>query len=320
MAAVFARLAALFAMLALVLPMVPGKAGAQQDGWPKPGESFVVGFAQDTMENDWRIAQVRDVERALAAYPVIRFVYTDAQGSTAQQILHIEQMADDGVDVLITSPRDAELMAPVIAEVEARGIPVVLLSRRVEGDAFTTFIHADNREIGRQAARFLAEATGGQARILMLQHIPTTTPAIGRTEGFKEVLAEHPGMRIVATRRADSLRGKAILAVEEVLAEGIQFDAIYAQSDSMAAGARLALEAAGIDPASIPIVGIDYISEAREAIRAGTQAASFTYPTFGREGAEAAVRLLKGETLPKEVVVPSVLVTRDNVDEVEPIF
>jgi ribose transport system substrate-binding protein len=135
-----------------------------------------------------------------------------------------------------------------------------------------------------------------------------------------EELAQYPGIKISAIKRADSLRHLAIEAVEEVLAEGIEFDAIYAQSDSMASGARIALKKAGRDPARIPITGIDYISEAREAIRAGEQAASFTYPTFGREGAEYAIRILRGERVPREIVVDSVMVTRDNVEAIEPIF
>ena len=102
--------------------------------------------------------------------------------------------------------------------------------------------------------------------------------------------------------------------------KGETFDAVYAQSDSMASGARVALKGAGIDPATIPIVGIDYIAEARDAIRAGTQVASFTYPTCGKEAADYAVRILNGESVQREVEVPSVMVTRDNVDAVETVF
>ena len=135
-----------------------------------------------------------------------------------------------------------------------------------------------------------------------------------------EAIKRYPDIEIAAIRRADSLRGMAIQVVDQALAEGLKFDAIYAQSDSMAAGARIALEKAGIDPGSIPTVGIDYINEAREAIQQGKQAASFTYPTFGKAGAEAAIKILSGKPVPKEVVVESMQVTRDNVDQVPPIF
>lgn len=281
---------------------------------------WVVAFAQDTLANDWRRAQTDGLVEAFRQHPEVRFIHTEAGGNTARQIQDIEDLVAGGIDLLITSPRDADLMTPVIERVTARGIPVVLLSRRTTGDVYTTFIHTDNRAIARQAADRLARRLNGQGRVLILQHIPTTTPAIERTEGFLEALAKYPGMQVAAIKRADSLRDKAILAVEEALAGGLKFDAIYAQSDSMASGARAALRRAGIDPATIPIIGIDYIAEAREAIRAGEQDASFVYPTFAPEGAEVAMRILRGEKVPKTIVVESRMVTRDNVESVEPIF
>ncbi len=299
-------------LLALTLPSL-----AQEQG---DAPLWVVAFAQDTLANDWRRAQTDGLVEAFRHYPEVRFIHTDAGGNSARQIQDIDELVAGGIDLLITSPRDAGLMAPVIDRVSARGIPVILLSRRTAGEGHTSFIRADNRDIARRAARRLSERLGGQGRILILQHIPTTTPAIERTEGFLEELRHHPGLQVVAIKRADSLRDKAILAVEEALAEGLAFDAIYAQSDSMAAGARAALRHAGLDPRRIPIVGIDYISEAREAIRAGEQDASFVYPTFAAEGADVALRILRGEPVPKEIVVESPMVTRDNVESVEPIF
>jgi ribose transport system substrate-binding protein len=304
-------------LLALAVFMFQSVAASE----PWPGDrTFLVGFAQDHMANDWRAAQVRDIQRELAKYPFIRFVYTDAGGKTAQQVIDIEDLVAQGVDLLITSPRDAEAMAPVISKVYRSGIPVVLLSRSTVGEDYSVFIRASNRSIARKAADYLGKQLGGKGSILILQHIPTSTPGIHRTEGFKEQIAKYPGIKIAAMKRADSLRHLAIQAVEEAVTEGIKFDAIYAQSDSMASGARLALKQLGVNPATIPITGIDYISEARDAIMSGEQAASFTYPTFGKEGAEYALRLLRGESVPKEVIVDSVMVTKENAGSVEPIF
>lgn len=284
-------------------------------------KKYVVAFAQDTMANDWRAAQVRDLKEAFAQHADIEFIFTDAKGDTARQVQDIEDLAAKGVDVLITSPRDAELMREPIARVYRQGIPVILLSRSVKGNEFTHFISADNRAIAGQAAHYLAKRLKGKGNILMLQHIPTSTPGQLRTEGFNEALKKHPGLKVVAIKQADSLRALAIQKTEEALAEKLSFDAIYAQSDSMAMGALLALKKAGIDPKKIPITGIDYIGEAREAIRAGELAASFTYPTFGKEGAAAAIKLIRGGKLArKEAIIPSEAVTRDNVEKVAPIF
>ncbi|MES9969864.1 MAG: hypothetical protein ABW092_07490 [Candidatus Thiodiazotropha sp.] len=76
----------------------------------------------------------------------------------------------------------------------------------------------------------------------------------------------------------------------------------------------------GINPFSIPVIGIDTINQARGAIPTGGQAVSFTYPAFGKEGAEYAPRLLRGEAPPEQVVMESVMVAKKNRESVDPIF
>ncbi len=282
--------------------------------------TYVVGFAQDTLSNDWRTAQVRELQQALSQYPSIHFIYTDAQGQTAQQILDIENLVMQGIDLLVTSPRDSKALTPVIAQAYRQGLPVILLTRRIESQDYTLFIGADDLAIGRQAARYLRQRLANRGKILMLKGIPTASTTINRTRGFREEISRQGGLEIVAEKTANYLRNDAIRAMEEVLEAGIPFDAIYAQSDSMAHGARMALKRAGIDPRSIPIIGIDYISEARRAIRAGEQEISFTYPTGGREGAENIIKILRGEPIPKDIVLDSIMVTPDNVEQLEPLF
>lgn len=286
---------------------------------PAEEEKYVVGFAQDTMNNDWRVAQVREVEQALAAYDDIEFMFTDAQAQTSLQAKHILDLADIPVDVLLVSPMDKVALAPVISEVYERGIPVILLSRGIDSENYTSFIRPENYLIGRDAAEFLVDQLPDGGHILMLQGIPETTTAIQRTEGFLDVLNSHGGYTVISGignyLRADTLR-----VMEKILNENIAFDAVYAQSDSMASAVRMAMQVHGKDPAEKIIIGIDYIKEAQEAISQGDQTLSFTYPTAGKEGADAAVRILRGETVDKEMILPSVPVTLENVNDVEPLF
>ncbi len=314
-------------LLALALGCaLPGNAiSSENDASATGGQAptqriYTVGFAQDTLANDWRAAQVREVEQALASYPFIRFVYTDAQNQTAKQIMDIEDLLNQGVDVLITSPRDGKALTPVIARAYRQGTPVVLLSRRIESEDFTVFIGHNDREIGRRAARLLAERLDGKGSIVVLQGIATASTTQERTTGFIEELGQHKGLSIAAMKPANYLRNDAVLAMEEIIEARLHFDAIFAQSDSMAAGARLALKANGISPEHIPIIGIDYIAEARQAIRAGEQAASFIYATGGREGAQQVLRILGGEPVPKYLMLESELVTTENVERIAPIF
>ena len=280
-----------------------------------------VAFAQDDMGNDWRRAQVAEVRDYLADHSGIELKVTNARGDASLQALHIERLARRGADVLITSPANGALLDPVIRQVYQNGTPVILLDRRIPGTDFTTFVHPDNRQITKRLARFMLDRLGREGRIFMLEGVPEATPTQLRTDAFLAEARKYPAVSVVS-RVGNYLRGDAIRAVEAILRkeDGFPFDAIYAQSDSMAVGARMALRRAGIDPGSLLIAGIDYIQAAQEAIREGEQAVSYTYPTGGRKGAELALRLLRGEPVPKEVVLESVEVTAANVDAVDPIF
>lgn len=281
---------------------------------------YTVGFAQDTMSNDWRAAQVNALTKAFAKHANIRFIYTNANGQTTKQIQDIEDLIHKKVDILLTSPRDANVMTPVISRAYKSGVPVILITRGIRSEHYTSLVAPDDRQIARNAAKYMARKMKGKGKILMLKGVPTATTAIARTEGFIEEISKYPGIKIVATRNGNYLRSDAIRAIDDVISSGIRFDAIYAQSDSMAAGARLALKKSGLDPTKLIIVGIDYINEARIAIRKGEQTASFLYPTSTTETVNAVLRLIKGKKIPKRIQVQSLLIDQKNVEKIKPIF
>jgi len=301
-----------FLLILLSLTLFPAAVFAEK--------TFTVGFAQDTMSNDWRAAQVHDLQNEFKKYRNINFFYTNAEGSTARQINDIENMIKRKVDLIITSPRDSKLMDKVITKAYKSGIPVVLISRRVTSNNFTSFIHPSNYNIAKKAAIYISKNINNEGKILILQHTKTTTPAQERTRGFFDVINKNKNIKVINMIEAHSDRALALNAVEEILDKGEKFDAIYAQSDSMAIGAVLALKKKGLDPAKYTITGIDYITEAKHLIKKGYIKVSFTYPTGGAEGAEIANKILNGRKVNKEYIIPSKMITIENADKVDPIF
>jgi ribose transport system substrate-binding protein len=140
-----------------------------------------------------------------------------------------------------------------------------------------------------------------------------------RSQGFLKEISKHAKIKVIR-RRGNYLRRDAIIEMEKLIAEGIRLDAIFSESDSMLSGVRMVLKRHGIDPASIIMVGCDYTSEAKEAIGAGTQHASVLFPLGGKEAGEVAISLLKGARIPRQILIPVKLVTKENVKEVTPIF
>lgn len=282
--------------------------------------TYTIAYSQDTLDNDFRFAQVALVQKTLSQYANIRFIYSDAKANMALQIMHIEDFINLKVDLLMVSPFANKATTEAIAKAYRSGIPVVLVGRMVShGDEYTTYIHPDNKKIARTAARYLIKKLVKKGKVLLLKGVPNASTTRERTEGFYEIVSQYPDIKVVECT-ANYLRRDAIIEVDKLLNQGEKFAAVMSQSDSMLVGARMAFKAHGIDPASQISIGIDYIKPAQEAIRSGQQNSSFVYSLSARESAEAAVKILSGEKVPKETIIETQQVTKENVDVITPIF
>ena len=286
----------------------------------KNGERWVVGMSQCNLGEPWRVQMNADIRRAAAAHPDLEIIFKDAQNDTLRQRAQIEEFVNSNVDLLIVSPKEAAPLTPPIAEAYKRGIPVIVLDRRVLGADYTEFIGADNRRIGRAAGewvvRRLAELPavkkGARARVVELEGLMTSIPAQDRGAGFHEALKGAP-VDIVYTADMKWLEPQARLDMESALAVEPQIELVFAHNDPGAHGAYLAAEAAGRER-DIIFVGIDGLAqEGQVYVRQGVLAATFEYPTGGREAVEAALRILRHESVPKEVTLRSRFFTSDNI-------
>ncbi len=238
------------------------------------GAPFRVGFAQIGAESDWRRANTESIQ-AEASKRGIKLEFSDAQQKQENQIKALRSFIANGVDVIAFSPCKETGFEPVLREIKQAGIPVILTDRAVDvsdPSLFVTFIGADFVEEGRQAARWLIQATGGKATIAELQGSPGSAPAIDRKKGFEEAIAKAPGMKIVKSQSGEFTRSKGKEVMESFLKSdgGRDITALFAHNDDMAIGAIQAIEEAGRKPGQdIRIVSIDAVRAAFDAMIAG---------------------------------------------------
>ena len=282
-------------------------------------ESKTIAFAQDTMGNDFRKAQVYEVRDALSKYPELKFVSSDAKGQTSLLIHQIEGFITDKADVIVVGTNDEKAVVPVIAKAYKSGIPVIILDRGIQGDQYTTFINSDNIKIGKIGAEYIAKRLGGKGKVLLFEGLQKADVTKLRTKGFMDEISKYKGISVIK-RTGNYLRKDAIIEMEKLIASGEKVNAIFAESDSMVSGARSAMERHGIDPSTIITIGCDYTSEARDAIRQGSQTGSILFPLGGDKSAKIAIKILNGEKVPKHIVIPVKLITKENVEAERPIF
>jgi ribose transport system substrate-binding protein len=139
----------------------------------------------------------------------------------------------------------------------------------------------------------------------------TSTPGQDRSAGFREAIKGKP-IEIVFEADMKWLEPEARKEMESALAVHREIDLVYAHNDPGAHGAFLAAKAAGREK-EIVLVGIDALPQEGQAyVRQGVLAASFEYPTGGAEAIASALKLLRGEKVPKELTLPSRVFTQEN--------
>jgi len=255
-----------------------------------------------------------EVAAAARAHPDIQIVFADAQQDNARQVADVESFLRQKIDLLIISPNEAKPLTPIVKRAFESGIPVIVLDREIEGDSYTSFIGADNRAIGRAAGEFVAELLGGQGNVVEIKGLPGSTPARDRSEGFHEAIAAFPGLEIVHDPVANWLREEAMTQMEAALSAHERIDLVYAHNDPMAIGAWLAARAKGREH-SIKFVGIDGLpglDGGKQAVTDGKLAATFVYPTGGKEAVDIAIKILAGESVPHRITLPTERITPES--------
>lgn len=283
-----------------------------------PGGKYTIGMSQANVAEPYRQRMNDDIRAAAAAVPQFTVNFADAAQDNSKQVEQVTNFITQQIDLLIISPNEATPLTGVVKQAYDKGIPVLVLDRKVDGNAYTEFIGADNVDIGRQAGQYFANVLLPQGgKIAELRGLAGSTPAKERADGFAQGIGGH-NIQIVAAQDGDWLQDKGEQQADAILKANPDIQAIYSQNDPMAEGARIAAINAG--RANLPITGIDGLpieAGGIKAVEAGRISATFVYPTGGKEAIEEAKKLLLDcQTVPKTETLPTKLVTKDNAAEV----
>src|SRR5262245_16254723 len=304
------RLAASFCSVAVLLPALVGcnksdqTESAGSGAAAKPAKSFTIGMSQCNLGEPWRVEMNAQVKAAADKHNNVKVVFKDAQNDTLKQRAHVEEFVSAGVDLIIISPKEAQPLTEPVAKAMQAGIPVIVLDRRLLGDKYTCFIGADNKKIGRAAGQWIAKKLDGKGKVVELKGLMTSTPGQDRNSGFREGLAGS-GLEVIFEADMKWLEPDARKEMESALSRFNKIDCVYAHNDPGAHGAYLAAKAAGREKEMI-FVGIDALPQEGVAyVQQGILDATFQYPTGGAEAIETSLKILKGETVPKEITLGS---------------
>lgn len=242
---------------------------------------------------------INDMRIEASNYDDVEIIIKDAQNNNETQIQQIRDLIRQKVDVLIISPYQSEPITAVAEEAYRAGIPTIITDRKVNTDQYTSFVGANNYEIGLAAGNYAANYLPPNAIILEIWGLTQTSPAQERHKGFVDALREREDLsfrKIEGQWLVDTARMEL-----QKLEHPEQIDFVYAHNDMMAIAAREYFMAwDSIRGRELRIIGVDAVAGAGlEAVEDGRINASFLYPTGGEQVIRTAMRIIQGEPVDK---------------------
>lgn len=262
-------------------------------------KKHVIGLSQCMLDDAWREAMINDMRIEASNYDDMEIIIKDAQNNNETQIQQIRDLIRQKVDVLIISPYQSEPITAVAEEAYRAGIPTIITDRKVNTDQYTSFVGANNYEIGLAAGNYAANYLPPNAIILEIWGLTQTSPAQERHKGFVDALREREDLsfrKIEGQWLVDTARMEL-----QKLEHPEQIDFVYAHNDMMAIAAREYFMAwDSIRGRELRIIGVDAVAGAGlEAVEDGRINASFLYPTGGEQVIRTAMRIIQGEPVDK---------------------
>ena len=280
-------------------------------------KNYVIGVSMKTLSDQFPKAIADAIEAKAEELGNVEIIMTDAQADVATQLSQVENLIAQNVDAIILNAQDANGLGSAVDACVEAGIPVIECNTKTENENYVTYVGSSDVEAGRLQGEFIKEALGGEGQVAIMYGAMGQSGQIGRKQGVDEALLNVcPDIELVADQTADWQRDEAMRLAEDWLLRFPELDAIMCQNDDMAMGAIQAVEAAGKQD-EVLVVGVDAISDALQAVKSGQLACTVFQNAEGQGiGAlEAAIQVIDGETLDKEILIPFELVTQENVDE-----
>jgi ABC-type sugar transport system substrate-binding protein len=256
------------------------------------------------------------VQAEAAFYPNVEVIVTDANGDAAKLTSDVEDVLAQNPTGIIISGGPLEAAPAALDAIKAAGIPVVLVDRKLKGGDYTSWIGPDNYTIGVQDGQYIVSRLAGEGRMVVLRGGPEDNSiGLDRTNGMLSEVEKSKIEVVKAPNFGGWSEDGGFTLMADLLAQYDKIDVVFCENDSMCLGAQKAIQDAGRSDEMF-LVGVDGQKEALLQILNGTNYAATGLNNSNQIGRAAFSRLmaiLAGAEAPQDTVLPSPLITSDNV-------
>ena len=243
-----------------------------------------------------------ELMKKLAAEQGAEVVVQVANHDAKLQNDQIENLALQGVNVIVIIAEDGAAAASAVNQAAEAGIPCIAYDRLIKSDKLAAYISFDNVAVGRAQGNGVLKRVN-KGKFVMLGGSPTDNNAILFRKGQMDAiqpLVDKGDITIVADQWVENWApANATKLMENILtAQGNAVDAVVASNDGTALGALQALKAQGL-AGKVPISGQDATAAGCKSIVEGelTMTVYKDVRLLTPMAMEMAVKLAKKETI-----------------------
>jgi signal transduction histidine kinase/DNA-binding response OmpR family regulator len=276
-------------------------------------KNYVIAFSQCTI-GPWRETMLTEMKRELLFHPNVSLIYRQAGGNTQQQIAQTNELLKLKPDLLIISPNEAQPLGSVVEEAFKKGIPVIVIDRKINSPIYTSYVGGDNYSVGRIAGEYAINLLKGKGNVIEITVLPGSSPAHERHSGFKDALIEYPQIRLLKEINGELFKDSTETELKKILDVFKQADLVFAQNDFLAVRIRNFYEKQKIPvPFIIGVDGLQGPGEGMDLVKKGKITATMLYPTGGEEAIQTALKILEKKPFHRQNNLKTTVIDSTNV-------
>jgi ribose transport system substrate-binding protein len=231
--------------------------------------------------------------------------------SVAEQNKLVDDAIKDKPDAIVFVPVKFTEADGAVKKINAAQIPLINANEPLVNASIVGYVGTNDVSLARETGRYLLKAMSGNGSVVILDGPDKSFTAEGRGRGYRDVIKEFPGVKLLDGKMANYQRAEGKKVMAGFLSRFAHVDGILAGNDPMAMGAVDALKAAN---RKALVVGINASREVMELIKSGDVLGSGDYDTFaqGCLAVEMAVRAIRKENVPQELILKPTVIDKTN--------
>jgi ribose transport system substrate-binding protein len=311
------RLGAALTAAALALALVACGDDDNAGGGGSADKPYIAIVSKGFQHQFWQAVKKGAEQQAAKEGATITFEGPPTEQDIEAQVTMLTNAIAKKPKALAFAALDSKAAAPMLEQAKADNIPVIAFDSGVEGDIPVTTAATDNKAAAGEAAKHMSDLLGGKGKVALVVHDQTSKTGQERRDGFIEWMkANAPGITVLPPQYGGGDQAKSADITKSILAANPDVAGIYGANEGSAIGVVKGVEEAG-KIGKVKIVGFDSGKAQIDAIKDGTMAGAITQNPvgIGEQTVAAAMKVIRGETVPKVIDTGFFWYDKSNIDD-----